>query len=84
MAPSTFNALRASLEHLTARELYLLKEEIDLRLQKSSVDWLDVEYMEEAFQEKDDNVSLESVRAALAVISGSMSDIIISERKDRF
>jgi hypothetical protein len=51
---------------------------------ESEIDWLDTEYMEQAKRDADDSITLESVRAALAKIPGSLSDTIISEREDRF
>jgi len=53
-------------------------------LAEAEIDWLDTEYMEEARREADDSITLESVRAALAKIPGSLSDTIISEREERF
>ena len=53
-------------------------------LAETDIDWLDTEYMEEARREADDSITLESVRAALAKIPGSLSDTIISEREERF
>lgn len=51
---------------------------------ESEIDWLDTEYMEQAKRNADDSITLESVRAQLAKIPGSLSDTIISEREDRF
>lgn len=83
---SSFNTLRTLLDKLTTKELQLLKQEIDQRLQNAAaeIDWLDTEYMEEARRDADDSITLECVRAALAKIPGSMSDLIIAEREDRF
>lgn len=82
----TFNTLRASLDKLTTKELQRLKQEVDQRLQNATaeIDWLDTEYMEQARREADDSITLDSVRQALAKIPGSLSDLIISEREDRF
>ncbi len=56
----------------------------DITEAENEIDWLDTEYMEEARRDADDSITLESVRKALAKIPGSMSDLIISEREDRF
>lgn len=80
--PISVETLRISLDQLTAKDLLLLKEEIEVRLQKNNVDWLDTEYMEEAREEANENISLDSLRVALAKIRGPMSDVIISERED--
>jgi predicted DNA-binding antitoxin AbrB/MazE fold protein len=45
--------------------------------------WLDTEYLAECAQEADDGVSLEEVRAALAKITGSLTEDFIPEREDR-
>jgi len=84
--PMSFDTLRASLDHLTVKELQLLQREVEKRLEDltAEIDWLDTEYMEEARKDADDSITLESVRAALAKIPGSMSDLIIAEREDRF
>ena len=46
--------------------------------------WLDTEYMAACGKEADSNVTLESVRQILAKIPGSISDVIIAERDERF
>ncbi|HIE28633.1 TPA: hypothetical protein EYP66_15245 [Candidatus Poribacteria bacterium] len=79
----TIETLRASLDYLTIEELQLLEQELHQRLQDTP-DWLDTEYVAYARKEGASSISLESVRAALAKIEGSMSDTIIEEREDRF
>ena len=82
---TTLDTLRAELRQLTPKELRQLREDIDRQLHDiDEIDWLDTEYMEEARRDADDSITLESVRKALAKIPGSMSDLIISEREDRF
>jgi hypothetical protein len=86
----TFETLRAGLDRLTTEELQRLKAELDQRLQSPPAsieeedDWLDIEYIVYAQKHGDPSISLESVREALAKIKGSMSDVIIEEREDRF
>jgi hypothetical protein len=46
--------------------------------------WLDVEYMTACGKEADPSITLESVRQALAKISGSLADDVIAERDERF
>ena len=46
--------------------------------------WLDWDCIREMAAEADPNVTLESVRRALAKIPGSMSEAIILERDERF
>ena len=82
----TFETLRAGLDGLTTKELQLLKAELDGRLQSNEEadDWLDTEYVAYARKHGDPSITLESVREALSKIKGSMSDVIIEEREDRF
>lgn len=82
-AKIAFETLRAGLNHLTAEELQLLKQELDQRLQETD-DWMDTEYVAYARKHGAPSISLESVREALAKIEGCMSDVIIEEREDRF
>jgi hypothetical protein len=46
--------------------------------------WLDVEYMAACEKEADPSVPLEYVQQILAKIKGSISDVIIAERDERF
>jgi hypothetical protein len=46
--------------------------------------WLDWDCIRESAAEADPSVKLEAVRNALSKIPGSMSDVIISEREERF
>lgn len=82
----TFETLRAGLDGLTTEELQLLKAELDGRLQSSEEadDWLDTEYVAYARKHGGLSITLESVREVLSKIKGSMSDVIIEEREDRF
>ncbi len=79
----TFEAVRAGFDHLTIEELQLLKQELEQRLEEAG-DWLDMEYVAYARQHGDPTISLDSVRKTLAKIKGSMSDVIIDDREDRF
>jgi predicted DNA-binding antitoxin AbrB/MazE fold protein len=47
-------------------------------------DYLDTEYHRDCEQNADYSVTLEQVRAALSKIRGSMADVIIAEREERF
>jgi len=47
-------------------------------------DYLDTEYHRYCEQNADYSVTLEQVRAALSKIRGSMADVIIAEREERF
>jgi len=47
-------------------------------------DYLDTEYHRYCEQNADYSVTLEEVRAALSKIQGSMADVIIAEREERF
>ena len=79
----TFDTLRSRLDYLTTEELQLLKQDLDQRLEEVD-DWLDTEYVAYARKHGDSSISLESVRKALAKIEDSMSDVLISEREERF
>jgi len=79
----SFDTLRTGLDHLTIEELRLLKQEVEQRLEETD-DWLDTDYVAYAQKHGDASISLESVREALSKIKGSMSDVIIEEREDRF
>jgi hypothetical protein len=82
-AQISLETLRAGLSSLTAEELQLLKAGLDQRLEETD-DGLDAEYVAYARKHGDPSISLESVREALSKIKGSMSDVIIEERADRF
>ncbi|MGH9752036.1 MAG: antitoxin family protein [Blastocatellia bacterium] len=47
-------------------------------------DYLDTEYHRYCEQNADYGVTLDEVRAALSKIQGSMADVIIAEREERF
>ena len=79
----TFDTLRASLNHLTSKELQLLKTAIEQQLQKPFSELLDTEYMEQTRREVKQAISLEEARAILAKIPGSLSDTVIAEREER-
>lgn len=45
--------------------------------------WIDSEYLAECQEEAEDDVTLEEVRAALAILPGSLTEDFIAEREDR-
>lgn len=75
-------AIRSRLDRLTHDELYLLKQELDRRM-NDTADWLDSERSLSSAEE-DPPISLEAVRRALASIESAMSESVITGREDRF
>lgn len=81
--PIGLEAIQSSLDQLTVEERHCLKQALDRRLPEIS-DWLDTEYTAYARKEGDPSIHLESLRHALAKMEGSMSELVIAERADRF
>jgi predicted DNA-binding antitoxin AbrB/MazE fold protein len=71
------NGLFRPLEPLSLAE----HERVSITVETSvAAPWLDQEALEWARQEGDPRISLEEVRARLAKVSGSLSELVIAER----